>query len=325
MRAFSRTYFDSMKDAAEHAEKQRDLVTLKKQAHQDLIRKCKWSKGKKFRAPSVGGQYVNVQCKQQASNECAFSEENITKRIAPNIDWGKIDALPIFEEKVAELYAQIQNARRTYKPLIDLDVRPRKRKQYEVNDDGEVVQQTLKYWRLKQQYSDSLKRSAAFKHKELMQQAMQEMIARGKKLKKIIDSKTNTAFMFQLRHHDEAKPPSAKLLKGIVAELLSDGSVPHNIQFFKRMQVLVENRAERKTWDELVVETEEAYKAKQKKKRQAFEHHHQGFPRAADFVAADQRTTASSSSAPPRPTPNRRTTPSAILRSIGRTIGIGRQ
>jgi hypothetical protein len=335
MRAFSRTYFDNMKASAEHADKQRDLDLVKKAAHQDLIRKCKWSKGKKYRAVGGGGGGldINVQCKQQASSECAFNKVNIETQIAPKIDWKTVlNPKLSLDDQVHELYTQIQGARRTYKPLVELDIKPRKRKLYDAEDDNDITQQTIKYWRLKQEYSQSLKQSAAYKHKQLMADAMQDMIARGKKLKKIIDGQTNTAYMFQLRHHDEAKPPSAKLVKASVRALLQDTSVPKvSVPFLMRMQVLVENGAERKTWNELVVETEEVYTAKQRKKqRPAFETP-AGYPNPADFVVAGQREPQPSVAAAPHhhhqhqpsvPAPKRRT-PGQIIRSIGRTIGFG--
>lgn len=297
MRAFCQKYFDEIPKATQHRDDTKDVRTLKKQAHLDLKRQAKWEKSKNYRVEfgGVGGVCVNVVCGEQPST-CVLNEENIVKKIAPKINWRKVFAVdPCWKDAknpraaknkawAANLYKAVQAARRTYTPLMKLDVRPRKRKQFQMESDNVIVKQTLKYHNLQNKLKAMETRSHDFlaNHLNVMKkdhnkkpkpdhpwgamvrEVVDELKARQdqkKKHKEVFSTSMNQMYVLRLVGHDEAVPPGADLLKKICADLVADPNLPHDASILVRLleQVNIDCKDKRKKWDELVVQTKESF------------------------------------------------------------------
>lgn len=262
MHAFCATWFKEEKTRAEHKDRRKDVETLKKAAHQDFMRVAKYKKGHKFRVAGGAGQPdISVNCSHQPST-CAFNEKNIKEKIAPKIDWQKVFAPGLDAKGQAKaLVAAVQTARRTYTPLMKLDIKARKRKPFEMEHDHGICSQALKYRRLQMELAAMDARTEELRHKDLMKQAIEEMKARNKTIKEVWSRAKNQMFVVRLVQRSEAAYLRVDLMKECAEALLKDPSVPRDATILARLLEAVEKRRGVKTWEELVVQPKADYEA----------------------------------------------------------------
>jgi hypothetical protein len=276
MQSFCETWFREMGDRSKHEEKQKDIATLKKAAHKELLKTAKYEKGKKFRIAAANGMpEINVICDRQP-NHCAFNAKNIKDIIAPKIDWQAVWATGTsVEDQVNRLKTAIQTARVKYTPHLSLDIKPRKRKQFDMEQDSTVFKQTQKYRRLQQELKAMQARSLEFNLVKSQKKAIEEMKARGKTTKEVWSRAMNQMYVVRIVPHSKRNDLTVTIIKEELTALLSDPSTPRNATILARLLERIEKRLEYKTWEELVVQPKKDYEAAVRQQEQ-FQKQQQG-------------------------------------------------